>query len=77
MARCMCGDRKFWTAAGVTAGIDLSLAVIEEDFGSGVALSFARELVVYMKRTGGQEQYSEVALSVARELVVGGQDGLF
>ncbi|MFZ0287766.1 MAG: hypothetical protein WBP65_13525 [Candidatus Sulfotelmatobacter sp.] len=50
MARCMCGDRKFWTAAGVTAGIDLSLAVIEEDFGSEVALSVARELVV-----GGQD----------------------
>jgi transcriptional regulator GlxA family with amidase domain len=52
-------DGKFWTAAGVTAGIDLSLALIEEDFGSEVALSVARELVVYMKRPGGQEQYSE------------------
>jgi transcriptional regulator GlxA family with amidase domain len=52
-------DGKFWTAAGVTAGIDLSLALIEEDFGSEVALSIARELVVYMKRSGGQEQYSE------------------
>ncbi len=52
-------DGKFWTAAGVTAGIDLSLALIEDDFGSEVALSVARELVVYMKRSGGQEQYSE------------------
>jgi transcriptional regulator GlxA family with amidase domain len=52
-------DGKFWTAAGVTAGIDLSLALIEEDFGPEVALSVARELVVYMKRSGGQEQYSE------------------
>ncbi len=52
-------DGKFWTAAGVTAGIDLSLALIEEDFGVEVALSVARELVVYMKRSGGQEQYSE------------------
>ncbi len=52
-------DGKFWTAAGVTAGIDLSLALIEEDFGSEVALSVARDLVVYMKRSGGQEQYSE------------------
>ncbi|MGB8439138.1 MAG: helix-turn-helix domain-containing protein, partial [Candidatus Acidiferrales bacterium] len=52
-------DGKFWTAAGVTAGIDLSLALIEEDFGSEVALLVARELVVYMKRPGGQEQYSE------------------
>ena len=52
-------DGKFWTAAGVTAGIDLSLALIEEDFGPEVALSVARDLVVYMKRPGGQEQYSE------------------
>jgi len=52
-------DGKFWTAAGVTAGIDLSLGLIEEDFGPEVALSVARELVVYMKRPGGQEQYSE------------------
>jgi transcriptional regulator GlxA family with amidase domain len=52
-------DGRFWTAAGVTAGIDLSLALIEEDFGSEVALSVARELVVYMKRSGRQEQYSE------------------
>jgi transcriptional regulator GlxA family with amidase domain len=52
-------DGKFWTAAGVTAGIDLSLALIEEDYGPEVALSVARELVVYMKRSGGQEQYSE------------------
>lgn len=52
-------DGKYWTAAGVTAGIDLSLALIEEDFGTEVALSVARELVVYMKRPGTQEQYSE------------------
>jgi len=52
-------DGRFWTAAGVTAGIDLSLALIEEDFGAEVAHSVARELVVYMKRPGGQEQYSE------------------
>jgi transcriptional regulator GlxA family with amidase domain len=50
---------KFYTSAGVTAGIDLSLALIEEDFGSQVALAVARELVVYLKRPGGQEQYSE------------------
>src|SRR5215472_4738968 len=50
---------KFYTAAGVTAGIDLSLALIEEDFGPQVALTVARELVVYLKRPGGQEQYSE------------------
>ena len=52
-------DGKFYTSAGITAGIDLSLALIEEDFGSRVALTVARELVVYMKRSGGQEQFSE------------------
>jgi transcriptional regulator GlxA family with amidase domain len=50
---------KFYTCAGVTAGIDLSLALIEEDYGPLVALAVARELVVYLKRPGGQEQYSE------------------
>jgi len=50
---------KIYTCAGVTAGIDLALALIEEDFGPRVALSVARELVVYLKRSGGQEQFSE------------------
>ncbi len=52
-------DGKFYTSAGITAGIDLALALIEEDFGAQVALSVARELVIYLKRSGGQEQYSE------------------
>jgi transcriptional regulator GlxA family with amidase domain len=52
-------DGKFYTSAGVTAGIDLALALIEEDHGADVALKVARELVVYLKRQGGQEQYSE------------------
>jgi len=52
-------DGKFYTCAGVTAGIDLSLALIEEDFGPRIALSVARELVVYLQRPGGQEQFSE------------------
>jgi transcriptional regulator GlxA family with amidase domain len=52
-------DGKFYSSAGVTAGIDLALALIEEDFGANVALAVAREMVVYLKRTGGQEQYSE------------------
>jgi len=49
---------KFYTSAGITAGIDLALAMIEEDLGSSVALKVARGLVVYLKRTGGQRQYS-------------------
>jgi transcriptional regulator GlxA family with amidase domain len=52
-------DGPFYSSAGVTAGIDLALAMIEEDFGSKLALSVAREMVVYLKRSGGQEQYSE------------------
>jgi transcriptional regulator GlxA family with amidase domain len=50
---------KLYTSAGVTAGIDLSLALIEEDYGRAAALMVARELVVFMKRPGGQRQYSE------------------
>ena len=52
-------DGPFYSSAGITAGIDLALALIEEDFGAKMALSVAREMVVYLKRSGGQEQYSE------------------
>jgi transcriptional regulator GlxA family with amidase domain len=52
-------DGRYYTSAGVTAGIDLALALVEEDHGPQVALQVARELVVYLKRSGGQEQYSE------------------
>jgi transcriptional regulator GlxA family with amidase domain len=53
-------DGPFYTSAGATAGIDLSLALIEEDYGPRVALAVARELVVYLKRSGHQEQYSKL-----------------
>ncbi|HEY4281851.1 MAG TPA: GlxA family transcriptional regulator [Chthoniobacterales bacterium] len=52
-------DGAFYTSAGATAGIDLALFLIEEDYGPRIALSVARDLVVYLKRSGGQEQYSE------------------
>jgi transcriptional regulator GlxA family with amidase domain len=52
-------DGPFYTSAGATAGIDLSLSLIEEDYGPRVAMTVARDLVVYLKRCGGQEQYSE------------------
>ena len=52
-------DGPFYTSAGITAGIDLALAFIEEDLGRSVALAVARELVVYVKRPGGQQQFSE------------------
>jgi transcriptional regulator GlxA family with amidase domain len=50
---------KIWTSAGVTAGIDLTLALIEQDHSAALATTVARRLVVYMKRPGGQRQYSE------------------
>jgi len=53
-------QQRIWTSAGVTAGIDLALALIEEDCGRAVAMRVARELVVFMKRPGGQAQYSEL-----------------
>jgi transcriptional regulator GlxA family with amidase domain len=56
-------DGSVWTSAGVTAGIDLSLALVEEDLGRALALSVARYLVVFLKRPGGQAQFSE-ALSL-------------
>jgi transcriptional regulator GlxA family with amidase domain len=52
-------DGKFYTSAGATAGIDLALSLIEEDYGARVSLAVARDLVVYLKRSGAQEQYSE------------------
>jgi transcriptional regulator GlxA family with amidase domain len=52
-------DGAFYTAGGITASVDLALALIEEDHGPRVALAVARELVVYLKRAGGQGQYSE------------------
>jgi transcriptional regulator GlxA family with amidase domain len=51
-------DGKVWTSAGVTAGIDLALAMIGEDLGEDVATAVAREMVVYAKRPGGQAQHS-------------------
>lgn len=50
---------RIWTCAGVTAAIDLSLALVEQDLGQPLALSVARELVVYLKRPGGQSQFSQ------------------
>ena len=51
-------DGDVWTSAGVTAGIDLALALVEDDLGAQVALAIARELVVFLKRPGGQSQFS-------------------
>ena len=51
-------DGPIWTSAGVTAGIDLALAMVEADCGRAMALAVARHLVVFLKRPGGQAQFS-------------------
>jgi transcriptional regulator GlxA family with amidase domain len=53
-------DGDVWTSAGVTAGIDLALALVEEDHGRDAALQVARWLVVFAKRPGGQAQFSYI-----------------
>ena len=51
-------DGNVWTSAGVTAGVDLALALVEEDLGRRASLAIARQLVVFLKRPGGQSQFS-------------------
>lgn len=51
-------DGNVWTAAGITAGIDMALALVEEDYGHALTLLVARNLVVFLKRSGGQSQFS-------------------
>lgn len=51
-------EGNIWTSAGVTAGMDLALAIVEDDFGREIALEVARDLVIYLKRPGGQSQFS-------------------
>jgi transcriptional regulator GlxA family with amidase domain len=60
-------DSGIWTSAGVTAGIDLALALVEEDLGRSVALAVARYLVVFLKRPGGQAQFSAALALQASE----------
>lgn len=51
-------DGRVWTSAGVTAGIDMALAMIEQDLGRAEALRLAKSLVLYVRRAGGQRQFS-------------------
>jgi transcriptional regulator GlxA family with amidase domain len=51
-------DDSVWTSAGMSAGIDLALAMMEKDFGAELARSIAQALVVYHRRAGGQSQHS-------------------
>ena len=61
-------DGSVWTSAGVTAGIDLALALVEEDLGRSMSLAVARYLVVFLKRPGGQAQFSAaLALQAAED----------
>jgi len=52
-------DDQFYCSAGITAGIDLAIALLEEDHGRALALDVAREMVVFMRRFGGQSQFSK------------------
>ncbi|MFN3513604.1 MAG: GlxA family transcriptional regulator [Phenylobacterium sp.] len=63
-------DGSIWTSAGITAGIDLALALIGEDLGEDVARRTAQQLVVYHRRPGGQSQFSAL-------IEMGGQGGRF
>jgi len=56
-------DGKIWTSAGVTTGIDMALAMVEEDCGRGVADSVAARLVVYARRPGFQSQFSDTLVA--------------
>lgn len=60
-------DGPVYSSAGVTAGIDLALALLEEDFGRELALNVARLLVLYLKRPGGQSQFSTALLAQFQE----------
>jgi transcriptional regulator GlxA family with amidase domain len=53
-------DGNIWSSAGITAGIDLALAMVAEDFGDEIAQKTARELVLYHRRSGGQSQFSSL-----------------
>lgn len=64
-------DGDVWTAAGITAGIDMALALVEEDHGHALALLVARNLVVFLKRSGGQSQFSAPLQSQSIEGPIG------
>ena len=58
-------DGKFYTSAGIAAGMDLALSLVEEDLGRAMALGVAKRLVVFFKRPGGQRQFSSELLAQA------------
>jgi transcriptional regulator GlxA family with amidase domain len=64
-------DGSIYTSAGVTAGLDLALALVEEDHGRARALKVARDLVMFLRRSGGQSQFSSLLES---QTVAAGRD---
>lgn len=58
---------RVYTSAGVTAGMDMALAMVEEDWGQPAALAVAQELVIYLKRPGGQSQFSRILETQMKE----------
>lgn len=60
-------DGALWTSAGVTSGLDLTLALIEDDHGFTLARDIAQDLVMYLRRPGGQSQFSRHLLTQARK----------
>jgi transcriptional regulator GlxA family with amidase domain len=75
-------DSRIYTSAGVTAGMDLALALVEEDLGGTIALKVAQSLVLFLRRPGGQAQFSTLLTSQAgdsrslRELIVWMEENL-
>ncbi len=58
--RIFINDGPIWTSAGMTAGIDLALALVESDLGTDAVRAIAKKLVLYHRRAGGQSQFSEL-----------------
>jgi len=60
-------DGAIWTSAGVTSGLDLTLALVEDDHGFALARDIAQDLVMYLRRPGGQSQFSRYLLNQAKK----------
>ncbi|AOY01072.1 GlxA family transcriptional regulator [Jeongeupia sp. USM3] len=60
-------DGPVWTSAGISAGIDLALALVEADLGHAVAMRVAKQMVVFLKRPGGQSQFSAALAAQSRD----------
>jgi transcriptional regulator GlxA family with amidase domain len=66
-------DEKFYTSAGISAGMDLALSLVEEDLGREAALAVAKRMVLFLKRPGGQRQFSSELLAQSHSLGVSAQ----